>query len=199
MQGALQPCPGIGAAAGHGAGFRGASPGGRRVGPGRGEGHGRCSGQDINHKRHWWCPQGSAATITVGTTSQVAYGGTAAVTNSGTSGAAILDFVLVEGPQGSTGPQGPQGVTGPQGPQGSAATITVGTVTGGTAGGTPTVTNTGTSGAAVLDFVLIPGDNGVVVSDTEPDSPIDGLIWVDTDSDAEFPSAGRAIISQFFV
>jgi hypothetical protein len=30
----------------------------------------------------------------------VAYGGTAAVTNSGTSGSAVLDFVLVTGPQG---------------------------------------------------------------------------------------------------
>ena len=45
-------------------------------------------------------PQGDAATITVGTVTSVAYGGTAEVTNSGTSGSAVLDFVLVTGPQG---------------------------------------------------------------------------------------------------
>jgi hypothetical protein len=36
----------------------------------------------------------------VGTVSSVAFGGTASVTNSGTSSAAVLDFVLVTGPQG---------------------------------------------------------------------------------------------------
>ena len=137
--------------------------------------------------------------------STLAAGSAATATITGLAPSQVLNLGIPTGPQGTTGatgatgPQGPQGATGPTGPQGSAATIAVGTVTSGTAGDTPSVTNSGTSGAAVLDFVLIPGDNGVVVSDTEPDSPIDGLIWVDTDSDAEFPSAGRAIISQFFV
>ena len=122
-------------------------------------------------------PQGSAATVTVGTTSQVAYGGTAVVTNSGTSGAAILDFILVEGPQGpqgtqgSTGPQGPQGDQGPTGPtgptgstgpQGSAATVTVGTIGFVDYPGPGTVTNSGTSGSAVLDFVLVRGPQGAI-------------------------------------
>ena len=97
---------------------------------------------------------GSAATITVGTVGAVAYPGPGTVTNSGSSSAAILDFVLVTGEQGATGPQGSVG------PQGPAATIAVGTVTSGTAGGTPSVTNSGTTGSAVLDFVLIPGNTG---------------------------------------
>ena len=65
-----------------------------------------------------------------------------------------------QGPQGETGPQGIQGIqgatgaTGAQGPQGDAATIAVGTAT----TGTPlSITNSGTSSAAVFDFV-IPGD-----------------------------------------
>lgn len=49
--------------------------------------------------------------------------------------------------------------TGPVGPQGPAATITVGTVS---SGATPSVTNSGTSGAAILNFVLRPGDTGPI-------------------------------------
>ena len=115
---------------------------------------------------------GEDATIEIGT---VTSGVTPSVTNSGTENAAVLDFVLVpgatgetgptgpQGPQGETGPQGPQGIQGPQGatgatgaqgPQGDAATIAVGTAT----TGTPlSITNSGTSSAAVFDFV-IPGD-----------------------------------------
>jgi hypothetical protein len=119
--------------------------------------------------------QGPAATVEVGTVSSVASGGTATVTNSGTSGSAVLDFVLVDGPTGptgATGPQGPQGeqgiqgiqgetgATGPTGPQGSAATIAVGTVTSVAYGGTAAVTNSGTSGSAVFDFVLVTGQQG---------------------------------------
>ena len=52
---------------------------------------------------------------------------------------------------------------GPQGPQGPAATITVGNVTPLPSGDAPTVTNTGTSGAATFDFGIpagAPGTNG---------------------------------------
>lgn len=94
---------------------------------------------------------GSAATIAVGTVGSVAYPGPGTVTNSGSSTAGTLNFTLVTGEQGPTGPTGPQGL---------AATIAVGTVTAGTAGGTPSVTNSGTSGSAVLDFVLVPGNTG---------------------------------------
>lgn len=62
--------------------------------------------------------------------------------------------------QGAQGPQGPQGEPGPQGPAGTAATIAVGTVTASAPGSTPTVTNSGTTSAAVLDFVLPRGATG---------------------------------------
>ena len=68
-----------------------------------------------------------------------------------------------KGDKGDTGPQGPEGdtgETGPQGPKGetgTAATIEVGTVT---SGQTASVTNSGTSSAAVFDFVLPKGDKG---------------------------------------
>ena len=57
-------------------------------------------------------PQGKAATVAVGSTTTGAPGTSAAVTNSGTNSAAILDFVIPQGPQGlpgSTGPAGPAG------------------------------------------------------------------------------------------
>ncbi len=99
-------------------------------------------------------PAGEAATVTVGTVTAGTAGGTPSVTNSGSTSAAVLDFVLVPG---DTGPQGATGATGPQGP---AATVEVGTVTSVPSGGTAAVTNTGTSGSAVLDFVLVDGDTG---------------------------------------
>ena len=99
-------------------------------------------------------PEGVAATVTVGTVSSVSNAGTAAVSNSGTSNAAILNFVLRDGPTGATGPQGD---TGPVGP---AASVTVGTVGSVPNAGTATVTNSGTSGSAVLDFTLRDGPTG---------------------------------------
>ena len=85
------------------------------------------------------------------------------------------------GPQGETGPQGPQGgqgiqgiqgekgadgSQGPQGPKGDtgadgkAATISVGTVTTGSAGTSASVTNSGTSSAAILNFTIPQGAKG---------------------------------------
>ena len=81
------------------------------------------------------------------------------------------------GPQGDPGPQGPKGDTGdpgadgaqgPQGPAGTAATIQVGTVTASDPGSTPTVTNSGTTSAAVLDFVLPRGEQGPAGADGAP-------------------------------
>ena len=91
---------------------------------------------------------GTAATIAVGT---VTSGQTASVTNSGTSSAAVFDFVLPKGDQGDPG------TPGQDGQDGAAATIAVGTVT---SGQTASVTNSGTSSAAVFDFVLPKGDPG---------------------------------------
>jgi hypothetical protein len=134
-------------------------------------------------------PQGAAATIEVGTIGTVAYPGPGTVTNSGTSGSAVFDFVLVtgdtgptgpQGPQGETGAQGPQGIqgdtgaTGPTGPQGDAATVEIGNVTAVAYGGTAAVTNTGTSGSAVLDFVLVTGPQGDLAGLTAS-QPIDYL------------------------
>lgn len=62
---------------------------------------------------------GAAATIAVGTTTT----GTAAVTNSGSSSAAVFNFTVpqgVAGATGTTGPAGPTGATGAQGIQTSA-------------------------------------------------------------------------------
>lgn len=76
------------------------------------------------------------------------------------------------GATGATGPAGPQGPEGPQGekgnpgeagstgPAGQAATIQVGTVTTGEPGTQASVTNSGTSTAAVLDFVIPQGQPG---------------------------------------
>lgn len=64
------------------------------------------------------------------------------------------------GETGATGPQGAQGVQGLQGPAGSAATITIGSVTTSAPGTSANVTNSGTSSAAVLDFVLPKGKDG---------------------------------------
>lgn len=64
----------------------------------------------------------------------------------------------------TTGPQGPQGepstVPGPQGPAGSAATISAGTAMPLASGASPTVTNIGTSSAAVFNFGIPAGAKG---------------------------------------
>lgn len=60
-------------------------------------------------------PAGQAATIQIGS---VTSGDAPAVTNSGTETAAVLDFVLQQGPAGPQGPKGDKGDAGPQGLQG---------------------------------------------------------------------------------
>lgn len=75
----------------------------------------------------------------------------------------------IQGPRGIQGEQGERGVQGLQGPAGSAATITIGSVTTSAPGTSANVTNSGTSSAVVLDFVLPKGkdgaDGGVTVDD----------------------------------
>lgn len=68
-----------------------------------------------------------------------------------------------QGPEGQQGPQGETGATGAQGPQGkpgAAATIQVGTVTTGNPGTQASVTNSGTTSAAIFDFVIPQGPQG---------------------------------------
>lgn len=60
-------------------------------------------------------PAGQAATIQIGSVSS---GDAPAVTNSGNETAAVLDFVLQQGPAGPQGPKGDPGIQGPQGPAG---------------------------------------------------------------------------------
>jgi hypothetical protein len=88
------------------------------------------------------------------------------VTNTGTIYNAYLNFTIPQGPQGEPGPQGSQGsqgnpgtngVNGATGATGTAATISIGTVSTGTAA----VTNTGSIYNAVLNFTLPQGPQGV--------------------------------------
>lgn len=74
-----------------------------------------------------------------------------------------------EGPAGPPGPQGPIGNTGAAG---AAATIAVGTTTTGAAGSSASVTNSGTSSAAVFDFTIPRGDTGATGA-TGPAGPTD--------------------------
>ena len=64
------------------------------------------------------------------------------------------------GATGATGPAGPTGATGATGATGPAGTITVGSVTTGSAGTGVSVTNSGTSTAAILNFTIPRGDAG---------------------------------------
>lgn len=93
----------------------------------------------------------TAATISVGTVSTGAAWSSASVTNTGTATAAVLDFVI---------PQWVAGTPWADGNDWAAATITVGTTTTLPAGSSATVTNTGTSSAAVLDFGIPKWDTG---------------------------------------
>jgi hypothetical protein len=68
-------------------------------------------------------PAGSAATVAVGTTST----GPAAVTNSGTTSAAVFNFTVPQGPTGPTGPSGTNGSPGPAGPTGPTGTFNTNT------------------------------------------------------------------------
>ena len=97
---------------------------------------------------------GDAATITVGSTSTGTPGTNASVTNSGTSSAAVLNFTI---PRGDKGDKGDTGATGSPG---AAATISVGTTTTGQPGTNASVTNVGTSSAAVLNFTIPKGAKG---------------------------------------
>lgn len=64
------------------------------------------------------------------------------------------------GPLSVAGPEGPQGPAGQDGADGAAATIAIGSVTTGAAGTNVSVTNSGTSTAAVLNFTIPRGAKG---------------------------------------
>ena len=97
---------------------------------------------------------GDAATVTAGTTTTGAAGTSASVTNSGTTSAAVFNFTIPRGDKGDPGDKGDTGDTG------DAATISVGTTATGAAGSDASVTNSGSSSAAVFDFTIPRGDKG---------------------------------------
>ena len=94
---------------------------------------------------------GTAATVAVGAVTTGAAGSSASVTNTGTGSAAVLAFTI---------PRGDAGTAGTNGTNGTAATIAVGTVTTGAAGTSASVTNSGTSAAAIFNFTIPRGDTG---------------------------------------
>lgn len=100
---------------------------------------------------------GTAATIAAGTATSLPSGSTPTVTNTGTSSAAVFNFGI---PKGDKGDKGDTGATGAAGSPGEAATISVGTTSTGLPGTNASVTNTGTSSAAVLNFTIPKGAKG---------------------------------------
>ena len=84
-------------------------------------------------------------------------GSTAYAHTSGTLEQPLITFGI---PRGADGNPGQDGRDGRDGQDGAAASVAVGTVSGLPAGSDPTVTNSGTSSAAVLDFGIPKGDKG---------------------------------------
>ena len=102
-------------------------------------------------------PDGTAATVDVGTTTTIATGLSAEVSNSGTTSAAVFDFKIPQGPKGETGESGSNGSAGNDG---AAATINVGTTQTLSPGEDATVANAGTTSAAVFNFGIPKGEKG---------------------------------------
>jgi len=115
-------------------------------------------------------PPGAAATVAVGSVTTGAPGSSAAVTNTGSSSAAVLAFTIPRGDAGAAGANGTNGTNG------TAATVAVGSVTTGAAGSSASVTNTGTSSAAVFAFTIPRGDTGATgaTGATGPAGPVAG-------------------------
>ena len=131
---------------------------------------------------------GTTPIITIGTVTTGAAGSAAAVTNSGTTTAARLNFTLPQGAKGDAGPAGSMPVlsagttktlaagqdatvaikSSTAGvytldlgiPQGASSTVAIGSVTTGAAGSAAAVTNGGTASAAVLNYTIPKGDAG---------------------------------------
>lgn len=108
----------------------------------------------------WYC---SAATGDLAGKSFIRYDGYWVELNPGTLG-----------PAGNDGADGADGADGTNGADGAAATIAVGTVTTGAEGSSVTVTNTGTSNAAVLAFSIPVGATGA----TGPTANIDEFVAI---------------------
>lgn len=87
------------------------------------------------------------------------------------------------------------GAQGIQGPDGLAATIAVGTVSTGAAGSSATVTNSGTSSAAVFDFSIPKGDTGA--SGAAATIAVGTVTAGDDPSDASVTNSGTSSAAVF--
>ena len=113
-------------------------------------------------------------TVAVGTTTTLSAGSNATVVNGGTSGNLVLNFGI---PKGDTGNPG---ADGEDGQDGAAATIAVGTVTTVSSASPATVTNVGTSSAAVFNFEIPRGADGDGSGDMLAATlrgDVDGFAW----------------------
>ena len=128
-------------------------------------------------------PPGSAATVSVGSTTTGAAGSSASVNNTGTSSAAVLNFTIPKGDQGT------------QGPSGAAATVSVGSTTTGAAGTSASVSNTGTTSAAVLAFTIPQGATGATGSFNANSAFQGALEQMSIDSSTTLNGSNAATIS----
>jgi hypothetical protein len=92
--------------------------------------------------------KGDAASISLGTVSTGAAGSNAAITNTGTPGAAVYNFTIPRGDKGEVGNAGP------------ANTLTIAGVTTGAAGSDASVSVGGTAPNQTLTFTIPRGDTG---------------------------------------
>ena len=138
--------------------------------------------------------QGLAGTITIGTVSTGDPGSLVAVTNTGTSQNAILNFTIPRGNTGSQGPAGERGLTGetgergltgPQGPQGDPGQsfMIIGTIT---------------SESQLPDPTSIPRSYAYVYDDGDPTTPnrmyyIIGTVGNETWSYSPLAGAGTTV------
>jgi Collagen triple helix repeat (20 copies) len=88
------------------------------------------------------------------TNDAVTYNGSTYIAVSANSNSAPALFTAVWTLLAQQGSTGATGSAGPAGPAGAAATVSIGTVTTSPAGATPTVTNTGSSNEAILNFTF---------------------------------------------
>lgn len=83
----------------------------------------------------------------------------------------MVSSVIQPNQKGEKGDPGTNGTNGTNGINGTAATIAVGTVTTGAPGSSATVSNVGTSGAAIFDFSIPRGDVGATGPTAVPATP----------------------------
>ena len=134
---------------------------------------------------------GAAATATAGTTTTGIAGSSATVVNSGTTAAAVFDFTIPRGNTGATGATGSTGATG------TAATATAGTTTTGSPGSSASVTNSGTTAAAIFDFIIPRGDVGATgATGSTGATGAPGSVWYEGSG---APSSGTGINGDYYL